>query len=99
MNKFITPIYLEIYKYLDISSLIKIYKLQLINDFTENEEKRFYKIIWKQVLKNIKYYEEVHKPWKYNTKYGCFIYYFAAYNKIVPIYIKPNEWIKLFLLK
>ena len=99
MNNLSTPIILAIYKYLDIYSLIRIYKLGLINKFNENEKKVFYEIIWKQVVKNIKYYENIYKPWKYNKNKDCFIYYFAAYNKIVPVYIKPNEWIKLFLLK
>ena len=43
MENLTNPLLLNVYGYLDISSLIKIYKLQLINDFTENEEKRFYK--------------------------------------------------------
>lgn len=99
MNNLSTPIIIEIYKYLDIYSLIRIYKLGLINSFNENEKKVFFEIIWKLVVKNIKYYENMYKPWIYNKKKDHFIYYFPAYNKIVPVYIKPNDWIKLFLLK
>ena len=99
MDKLINPLLINIYNYLDIYSLIKIYKLQLIKNFNENEKKVFYEIIWKLVVKNIKYYEKLYKPWKYNIQFGKFIYYFAAYNRIVPVYIDRFKWIELFLLK
>ena len=99
MNNLSNPLLLEVYKYLDIYSLIRIYKLGLIDEFTENEQNIFFKLIWKQVLRNIKYYENIYKPWKYNIEYGKFIYYFAAYNRIVPVYIDHFKWIKIFLLR
>ena len=74
MEKLTNPLLLNIYGYLDISSLIKIYKLQFIDDFTENEKTFFYKIIWKQAFRNLKYYENLHKPWIYYADFGKFIY-------------------------
>ena len=99
MNNLIYPLQLEIYKYLDIYSLIRIYKIQLIDNFNENQKKAFYKIIWKCVKRNLKYYEKKHKPWKYDKMFDRFIYYFPAYNKVVPVYIEPINWIKMFLLR
>ena len=99
MNNLTNSLLLEVYRFLDIYSLIRIYKLGLINKFTENEKKFFFKLIWKLVLINIKHYENIYKPWKYNIQYGKFIYYFPAYNKIVPVYIDHLKWIKIFLLR
>ena len=99
MNRLSNPLILEIIKYLDLKTLILLNKIKLINNFDNNQKKTFYKIIWKQVKINLNHYQNIYKPWKYNNACNKFIYYFAAYNKIVPVYIKPCEWIKLFLLK
>ena len=75
--------------------------------FTKNKKWEFkiekaetlkYSDKWKKTLENLhKRNKELIK--QTDIEYGKFIYYFPAYNRIVPVYIDHLKWIKIFLLR